>query len=57
MVPILAAKTGAERLAMAFEMGEFARQIVTSSVRATHPDWDGDRVVEEVARRFAGGFT
>lgn len=56
MVPILAAKTGAERLAMAFEMGEFARRIVTSNVRATHPDWDGDQVTEEAARLFAGGL-
>jgi hypothetical protein len=57
MVPILAAKTGAERLAMSFEMGEFARHLMACGVRAAHPDWDEGQVADEVARRLAGGFT
>jgi hypothetical protein len=55
MVSIFAAMSGAERLAMAAESLQFARQLVGSSVRAAHPDWDEQRVAEEVARRFLGG--
>src|SRR4051812_3753921 len=57
MVPIFAAMSGAARLAMAFEMGELARQLMTSHVRAMHPDWDSSQVGGEVARWFADGFT
>lgn len=57
MVPILAAMSGAERLAMAFEMGELARQLVTSNVRARHPCWDYSQVGGAVARWLAEGFT
>lgn len=56
MVPIFAAMSGAERLASAGESLQFARQLVTSGVRAAHPDWDEQRVAEEVARRFLGGL-
>lgn len=55
MVPIFAAMSGAERLAIAGESWRFAHQLVTSGVRAAHPDWDEQQVAKEVARRFLGG--
>lgn len=57
VVAILAAKSGAERLALAADSWHFARKIVESSIRAMHPEWDGARVEREVARRLSGGPT
>ena len=49
---ILAAKSGAERFALAADAWRFARQVVECSVRAAHPEWDEQRVSAEVARRL-----
>jgi len=43
-----------ERVQMAFEANDFARQIVETSVRNRRPDWDDDNVMREVAKRMCG---
>lgn len=54
VVRILATKTGAERLALAADALEFARQLVRSGVSSSHPEWDDGQVAAEVARRMLG---
>ena len=53
MAAVLRAKSGAERLAIAFGMYESARRMLTSMLRADHPDWSEDRLAREVARRLS----
>jgi len=55
MVEVLAAKSGAERLEIAFGMFQSARRMLASHLVSEHPDWDDDRVAREVARRIARG--
>jgi len=52
---ILRKKTEAERLAIAFGMWEFARQMIHSVVTAEHPDWSEQEVKRQVARRLSHG--
>lgn len=56
MVRILAAKTGAERLAMAADALRFAQQLLRGAARQAHPEWDEARVEREVAQRLSGGL-
>ena len=53
MAKILRAKSGTERLQIGFGMFESARRMLTSMLAADHPDWDEERVRQEVARRLA----
>lgn len=55
MVAILRRKTEAERLAIAFGMWEFARELISANLRAEHPDWPPERVERETARRLSHG--
>lgn len=55
MARVLRSKTGAERLEIAFEMFESARKMLTTHLRREHPEWDTDRVQNEVARRLSHG--
>jgi len=55
MVEVLRAKSGAERLAIAFGMFRSARRMIASQLRAEHPDWDEETLQREVARRIALG--
>jgi hypothetical protein len=57
MVPIIRAKSGAERLRIADEMYARARRMLLSHLRAEHPDWDEHRVQHETARRLSHGAT
>ena len=57
MVKVLRAKTGAERLRIAWGLFEMARSLVRSSVLAANPGWDERRVSVEVARRMSHGAT
>lgn len=52
MVPILRAKTPAERLDMAAEMWRFARDLQLDFVRHQHPDWTEVQIQREAARRL-----
>lgn len=55
MAAVLAAKTGAERLAIAAGMFRSARRMLESHLRASHPTWSDEQVGEEVARRLSHG--
>jgi hypothetical protein len=44
--------TGPQRLQVSFELYELAQEMVRSSVRRQHPDWDDEQVTAEVVRRF-----
>jgi hypothetical protein len=52
---ILSRKTEAERLQIAFDMWEFARQMILANLRAEHPDWDESSLTRAVARRMSHG--
>lgn len=53
MAAVLRAKSGAERLQIAFGLFESARRMLTSMLAADHPDWSEERLRREVARRLA----
>lgn len=55
MARVLAAKTGAERLEIAFGMFRSARRMLTSHLRSDHPEWTDAQVADEVARRLSHG--
>ena len=55
MARIYAAKTGAERLAIANGMFRSARDMLRSHLQAEHPNWSAERVSEEAARRISHG--
>lgn len=55
MVPILRAKSGAERLQMIWSMFRFARQLVEASERSAHPEWDDGQIRKAVVRRISHG--
>ena len=55
MVPILRAKTGAQRLQMASDMLASVRQMLTSQIRASRPEWDEQTISREVAWRISHG--
>ena len=55
MVEVLRAKSGAERLAIAFGMFRSARRMIESQLRAEHREWDEGQIEREVARRIALG--
>ena len=48
----LRAKSGMERLRLAHEAWELARDRLTAFLACTHPEWSPDRVRQEVARRL-----
>jgi hypothetical protein len=52
VVRILRGKSGMERLKLAHEAWELARDRLTAFVRAKHPDWTADQVQREVATRL-----
>jgi hypothetical protein len=53
MAAVLRAKTGPERLRIAWGLRESAQRILTSHLRAEHPDWDEQQLRTEVVRRFS----
>ena len=55
MVRVLSAKTGAQRLEIAAGMYRSARRMISSHLRAEHPDWDDSKLQLEVARRLSDG--
>ncbi len=46
--------SGAERVALVFEMSEFARELTRTGIRMRHPDWDEQQVADELIRRLHG---
>ena len=55
MAAILRQKTPAQRLAIAFGMWDFAKQMIRSVLRAEHPDWTPEQIKRETARRMSHG--
>jgi hypothetical protein len=55
MAAILRTKTPAERLAIAFRMWSFARQMVLRIAHAKHPEWSEAELEHYVARRMSHG--
>jgi hypothetical protein len=48
---ILRAMTGEQRVLLAFEMSQFARELSRAGIQQEHPDWPQDRVARELVRR------
>lgn len=55
MAAVLRAKTPAERLAIAFGMWRFARQLIERTARTQHPEWNDADVQSQVSRRMSHG--
>jgi hypothetical protein len=55
MAVILRARTPAERLAIAFRMWAFARQLVRRTAQAEHPEWGDATLERHVAQRMSHG--
>ena len=54
---ILRAKTGAERLDIAFGLYTSAHAMLTSMLKGDHPDWSEKQVQDEVGRRLSHGHS
>lgn len=52
VVQVLRGKSGMERLRLAHEAWELARDRLTAFLQAQHPDWPPDRIRREVATRL-----
>ena len=52
---ILRAKSGMDRLRLAHEAWDLARQRLTAFLNARHPEWSSEEVRREVAKRLAHG--
>jgi len=57
MAAIYKNKTPGERLRVAFGLWTSTRILLEGILRAQHPDWDGQSVRAEVARRMSHGAT
>lgn len=55
MIEIIRAKNPAERLAIAFGMWRSARRMIESILRTQHPEWTGEAIDREIARRMSHG--
>jgi hypothetical protein len=55
MAEILAAKTEAERLEIAWGMWRSARRMLTQLLMHENPDWSAEKIQQEVSRRLASG--
>jgi hypothetical protein len=55
MDAVLRAKTPQERLAIADGMWRSARKLIMARLRADHPDWSEERILQETARRMSHG--
>lgn len=56
MARVLRDKSGAERLHIADGLFSFARELIESSIRAAHPDWEEGRIRAETAKRISHGI-
>jgi len=55
MARLFASKSGAERLAIASGMFSSARTMLLAHLGSEHPDWSGERIRREAARRLSHG--
>lgn len=52
---MLRKKTGEERLAMAFDMWVFARDLIRGGIEREHPNWTAEEVQSHLAWRMSHG--
>lgn len=52
---VLRRKTPAERIKIGFDIWTSAHRMLTTHLKKTHPDWNAQRIQQEVARRFLRG--
>ena len=55
MAEVLRRKTPAERLAIGFGLWRSARKLLRGQLASLHPEWDAQRLAQEVARRLSHG--
>jgi hypothetical protein len=55
MVEIYKSKTPKERLQIAFGLWRSAKIILFNNLRSLHPEWDLERIKNEVAKRISHG--
>jgi hypothetical protein len=55
MATILRDKSPAERLAIAFGMWRFARQLIERTARTQHPEWNDADLQSQVSQRMSHG--
>ena len=55
MADIFRAKTAAERIRIGFGLWTSTRNMLLVHLRKTHPDWNDERIKQEVARRLSHG--
>jgi Rv0078B-related antitoxin len=51
---LLRGKSGWERVCIASNLFDFARELVIQSIRAAHPEWSAAQVQAETLRRIQG---
>ena len=49
-IELLRAMSPEQRLLLAIEMSEFARELAKDGIRRDHPEWPESRVIEELIR-------
>ena len=52
MAEVFRRKTPAERIAIIFDANETMRLLIAGRLRTEHPDWEDDRILQEVAGRM-----
>lgn len=55
MAEVLRRKTPAQRLAIGFGLWRSAQKMLRGQLASLHPEWDTQRLEQEVARRLSHG--
>lgn len=55
MAEVLRRKTPVERIAIGFGLWRSAQRMLRAELTLLHPEWDGQRIDREVARRLSHG--
>ena len=55
MAEVLRDKTPAERIRIGFSLWTSARNMLTTHLKSTHPEWKEDRLNREVSGRLSHG--
>ncbi len=55
MADVLRAKTAAERIRIGFDLWTSTRNMLLVHLGKTHPDWNAERIKQEVDRRLSHG--
>ena len=55
MAEVLRRKTPAERIRIGFSLWTSAHDMLMIHLKKTHPEWNAERINQEVARRLAHG--